>query len=153
VVRAVQTITTTLPIVSAAVPSSVLNRPGGNVTGGYAIITELGGKRIGLLHDLLPRATTIAVLTLGAGSGAVTDVQEAARVLGLQIKFLIAGTDHELDVALASLAQMRPDALMVGARGGPLFFTRADKIVAAARGNDLRNFFATACGCGPGHQR
>jgi putative ABC transport system substrate-binding protein len=51
-------------------------------------------------------------------------------VLGLQIKILIAGTDRELDVALASLAQMRPDALTVA--GGPLFFTRANKIVAAA---------------------
>src|SRR6516164_8772645 len=68
-----------------------------------------------------------------ASSRAGTDAQEAARVLGLQIKFLIAGTDRELDAALASLAQMRPDALMVGAGAGPLFFTRADKIVAAAR--------------------
>jgi putative ABC transport system substrate-binding protein len=58
-----------------------------------------------------------------------TDVQ-AARVLGLRIKFLIAGTDSELDAALASLAEMRPDALMV--ESGALFFTRADKIVAAA---------------------
>ena len=58
------------------------------------------------------------------------NAQEAAQVLGLQIKFLIAGTDRELDAALASLSQMRPDALMVGT--GALFFTRADKIVAAA---------------------
>src|SRR6516225_2957805 len=58
------------------------------------------------------------------------DVQEVARVLGLQIKSLIAGTDRELDAALASLAQIRPDALMVN--GGPLSFTRADKIVVAA---------------------
>jgi putative ABC transport system substrate-binding protein len=60
----------------------------------------------------------------------VTDVQETARVLGLRIKFLIARTDRELDAALASMAQMRPDALMVAT--GPLFFTRADKIVATA---------------------
>jgi putative ABC transport system substrate-binding protein len=53
-------------------------------------------------------------------------------VLGLQTKILVAGTDRELDAALASLAQMRPDALMVGPGGGPLFFTRAAKIVAAA---------------------
>ena len=51
-------------------------------------------------------------------------------MLGLQIKSLIAGTDRELDAALASLAQIRPDALMVN--GGPLSFTRADKIVEAA---------------------
>ena len=91
---------------------------------------NLGGKRIGLMRGLLPRATTIAVLDNFPSSR--SRVQEAARVLGLQIKFLIAGTDRELDAALASLAQMRPDALMVGPGGGPLFFTRANKIVAAA---------------------
>ena len=131
VVRAVQAITTTIPIVSAVVSPDVdFRRPGGNVTG-VAGFGSLAGKSIGLLHDLLPRATTIAVLAIPSSAG-LTDAQEAARVLGLQIKFLIAGTDRELDAALASLAQMRPDALMVGAGRGPLFFTRADKIVAAA---------------------
>ena len=62
-VRAVQAITTTIPIVSAAVPSDIaFRRPAGNVTGVYNVLSDLGGKRIGLLHDLLPRATTIAVL-------------------------------------------------------------------------------------------
>jgi putative ABC transport system substrate-binding protein len=78
VVQAVQAITTTLPIVSAAVsPDIAFRRPGGNVTGVYGVFADLGGKRIGLLHDLLPRATTIVVLMappLGrercAGSGA-----------------------------------------------------------------------------------
>jgi putative ABC transport system substrate-binding protein len=134
VVRAVQSITTTIPIVSAAVsPDTVFRRPGGNVTGVYGVFEDLVGKRIGLLHELLPRATTIAVLLtapVGASSSRGTDAQEAARALGVQIKFLIAGTDRELDAALASLAQMRPDALTFTA--GPLFFTRADKIVAAA---------------------
>ena len=130
-VRAVQAITTMLPIVSAAVPADfAFSRPGGNVTGVYSLFGDLGGKRIGLLHDLLPRATTIAVLAVPGAPR--EDSQEAARVLGLQIKFLIAGTDGELDEALASLAQMRPDALIVGAGAGPLFFTRANKIVAAA---------------------
>jgi putative ABC transport system substrate-binding protein len=139
VVRAVRPISTTLPIVSATVSRDFdFRRPGGNVTGVYAAFGEAGGKRIGLLHDLLPGATTIAVLTsrdpatTDVRSRAEADVQEAARVLGLQIKVLIASTDRELDAALASLAQMRPDALMVGPGGGPLFFTRADKVVAAA---------------------
>ena len=129
VARAVQAITTTIPIVRATVPpGTVFSRPGGNVTGAYAIFGDLGGKRIGLMRGLLPRATTIAVLDNFPSSR--SRVQEAARVLGLQIKFLTAGTDRELDAALASLAQMRPDALMVEA--GPFFFTRANKIVAAA---------------------
>jgi putative ABC transport system substrate-binding protein len=131
VVEAVRAITTKIPIVSAAVsPSVAFNRPGNNLTGVNAVFAELGAKRMGLLRDLLPRATTIAVLTPLGASREVTDAQEAARMLGLQIKFLIAGTDRELDAALASLAQMRPDALMVTT--GPLPFTRADKIVAAA---------------------
>jgi putative tryptophan/tyrosine transport system substrate-binding protein len=131
-VRAVQAITTTIPIVSASVsPATAFSSPGGNVTGVYPAFVELGGKRIGLLRDLLPRATTIAVLTsLGDSSRQGTNAREAARVLGLQIKILIADTDRELDAALASLAQMRPDALML--TGGNLFFTRADKIVAVA---------------------
>jgi putative ABC transport system substrate-binding protein len=120
VARAVQAITTTIPIVRATVPpDTVFSRPGGNVTGAYAVFGDLGGKRIGLIRGLLPRATTIAVLDNLPSSR--SRVQEAARVLGLQIKFLTAGTDRELDAALASLAQMRPDTLMVEA--GPLFFT------------------------------
>jgi putative tryptophan/tyrosine transport system substrate-binding protein len=134
VVRAVQAITTTIPIVSAAVTPSgaAFNRPGSNTTGVYAVFGDLGGKRIELLHDLLPRASTIAVLIPSSSrdSERATDVQEAAGALGLQIKFLIVGTDRELDAALASLAQLRPDALMV--ESGALFFTRADKIVAVA---------------------
>jgi putative ABC transport system substrate-binding protein len=131
VVRAIQGITTTIPIVSAAVSPDIVafRRPGGNVTGTWGFFGELGGKRIGLLRDLLPRAATVAVLTTIGASEEVTDAQKAAQVLGLQIKLLIASTDRELDAALASLAQMRPDALMVPP--GPLFFTRADKIVAA----------------------
>jgi len=115
VVQAVQAITTTTPIVSAAVPSSgiAFNRPGSNVTGFYGFFGELGGKRIGLLRDVLPRATTIAVLSPLNASEELTDAQKAARALGLQIKLLIAGTVRELDAALASLTQMKPDALMV----------------------------------------
>ena len=61
-VRAIQAITTTIPIVSPSGFSDITRRPGGNITGSYGIFAALGGKRIGLLHDLLPRATTIAVL-------------------------------------------------------------------------------------------
>ena len=123
VVRAVQAITTAIPMVSAAVsPDTVsFRRPGGNVTGVYAGFGELGGKRMGLLRDLLPRAATIAALTtLGGSSREETNAQEAARVLGLQIKILIASTDRELDAALASLAQMRLDALTVAQSSSPV---------------------------------
>src|SRR5215475_1622331 len=99
VVRAVQSITTTIPIVSAAVSSDTdLRRPGGNVTGvgGFGELGGLGGKSIGLLHEMVPRATTIAALAINNQEAVARNAQEAARVLGLQIKFLIAGTDREL---------------------------------------------------------
>src|SRR5262249_29234061 len=102
-VQAVQSITTTIPIVSAAVSADTeLRRPGGNVTGaiGFGPLGGLGGKSIGLLHELVPRATRIAVLAIPeATPSSKENVQEAARVLGLQIKFLIVGTDRELDAA------------------------------------------------------
>jgi putative ABC transport system substrate-binding protein len=75
--QAVYAITTTTPIVTAAgVSDFAFRRPGGNVTGVNAVFGELGGKRLGLLHDVLPAATTIAVLTL-PGSKEGTDVPEA----------------------------------------------------------------------------
>jgi putative ABC transport system substrate-binding protein len=121
----------TIGVVPPAPESEIVfSRSSGDVTGVYFFL-ELGGKRIELLSEMLPRATTIAVLTtpVPGDNREVISVQEAARVLGLQIKFLIANTDRELDAALASLAQMRPDAFMVAT--SPLSFTRADKIVAA----------------------
>jgi putative ABC transport system substrate-binding protein len=128
--RAVQAINTTIPIVSTAVSRDItFMRPSGNITGVYALFGDLAGKRIELLHELLPLATTIAVLAIMDDS-ARQDAEKAARALGLQIKFLIAGNERELDAALASLAQMRPEALMVEA--GAVLFTRANKIVAAA---------------------
>ena len=61
-VRAVQAVTTSIPIVRATTPSGIgFSRPGGNVTGVYPNLGALGGKRIGLLRELLPAATTIAV--------------------------------------------------------------------------------------------
>jgi putative ABC transport system substrate-binding protein len=92
-----------------------LDRPGGNVTGITHMNAELGPKRLGLLHDLVPRATRVAVLL---PSGPLTDrtvpgLRTAASVLGWQINFFPAGTGRETDAAFASLLQERCDALMV----------------------------------------
>jgi putative tryptophan/tyrosine transport system substrate-binding protein len=131
VVPVVQSITSAIPIVSAAVsPDIAFNRPDSQVTGVWGFFDELEGKRVGLLHDLLPRATTIAVLISPGFSKGEREAQEAARLLGLQIKIFVVGTDRELDAALKTLPQLRPDALMVAT--SPLSFTRAEKIVAVA---------------------
>ena len=87
VVRAVQAITTTLPIVSAAVSAdTALTRPGGNVTGatGFGELGGMAGKKLGLLHELVPRATTIAALAIPAATpSSREDMLEAARVLAI----------------------------------------------------------------------
>jgi ABC-type uncharacterized transport system substrate-binding protein len=96
-----------------------LNRPGGNVTGVITMNNEIGPKRLGLLHQLLPAATRFAVLFNPTGpavaESVVTGLRGAASAIGGQIEFLPAGTEREIDAAFASLPQGRIDALLVSA--------------------------------------
>jgi putative ABC transport system substrate-binding protein len=96
-----------------------LARPGGNATGFNFFSQEIIGKRLGLLHELVPKAVRVAVLLNPAtGEYAETtlrEVQEAARILGLQIEVLNATTIGDIDAAFATFARERPDALFVGA--------------------------------------
>jgi putative ABC transport system substrate-binding protein len=92
-------------------------RPGGNATGAVNFNQEVITKRLGLLHELVPKAVRVAVL-VNPGNATVAGptlrgVQEAARVIRLQIKVLNASTIGEIDAAFASLAQDRADALFV----------------------------------------
>jgi len=90
------------------------------------------GKRLGLLHDLLPHATTAAVLlnpNMATAELQTAEVQDAARPLRMQTRFLMASTEGDIDAAFASLAQQRPDVLFVA--NSPLFFTRMNQIVTA----------------------
>ena len=146
--------TATIPIVFAApedpvqlglVPS--LARPSGNLTGVNFYIQELVGKRLGLLHELLPRAVRIAVLLNPANQSStettLRDAHEAARAHGLQIQILNASTIREIDAAFATLSRERPDALLVA---GDVFFgsrnsqfvtlTSRDRIPAVYVGRD-----------------
>jgi putative tryptophan/tyrosine transport system substrate-binding protein len=110
-----------------------LNRPGGNVTGVTQLSSELVAKRLGLLHDLIPTATTIGLLVNPTDPRAETqmsEMQEAARALGLQIHVVNASTDVQIDTAFAMLSQLRAGALLVGA--GNLFTRRREQIVALA---------------------
>ena len=108
--------TGTDPIASGFVDS--LNRPGGNLTGVYFFSADMEAKRMGLLHELVPAATTVAVLlnpTYPNFDVQTKEVQEAARMLGLQIKILHASTEQEIEAAFASLAQWRALVLLIGA--------------------------------------
>jgi ABC-type uncharacterized transport system substrate-binding protein len=119
------------PITAGLVAS--LNRPGGNVTGVYLLISELDPKKLGLLRELVPDASVIAVLLnphsadIRARSAAV---QEAARTVGQQIHPLHASTERELETAFVSLAQLRAGALVVSS--DPFFNSRRDQLVALA---------------------
>jgi putative ABC transport system substrate-binding protein len=98
-----------------------LARPGGNATGVNFLTREVAAKRLGLLHELVPNAARVGVLVNPANiSNAETtlrEVQEAARVIGLQIQTLKASTSREIDAAFDALARQRPDALFVAGDG------------------------------------
>jgi putative tryptophan/tyrosine transport system substrate-binding protein len=119
------------PVASGLVPS--LNRPGGNLTGVYQFTTGLEAKRLGLLHEMVPKATTIAVLVNPNFSGAKTqlhDVQEAAPRLGVQLVVVRANVESDFDAAFATLVQQRAGALLVCA--SPFFNGRRQQLVVLA---------------------
>jgi putative tryptophan/tyrosine transport system substrate-binding protein len=94
-----------------------LARPGGNATGSNFFNAELPAKRLGLLHELVPKAVRVAVLVNPANvtvaETTLQDVQEAARVIGLQIHVRNASTSREIDTAFATFAGDCADALFV----------------------------------------
>jgi putative ABC transport system substrate-binding protein len=110
-----------------------LSRPGGNVTGITASFIESASKRIGLLHELLPKATTIAFLVNPTNPATATEsseVRDAVQAIGQQLKALSASSERDIDVAFESLKQTRADALLIAV--DPFFFARADQLVALA---------------------
>lgn len=110
-----------------------LNRPNRNVTGITQLSSELVAKRLSLLHDLVPAASTIGFLVNPTDPRFVSqtkDMQEAAKTFGVQIQVVNASTDGELESAFADLSQLRVGALMVGT--GEFFNSRTEKIAALA---------------------
>jgi putative ABC transport system substrate-binding protein len=92
------------------------NRPGGNVTGVTFLSALVGAKRLGLLHELVPTASTFALLVNPTNANAESltiDVQAAAHTLGKQILALPASTEREIDGHFATLDQQRVSALIV----------------------------------------
>ena len=127
---AAKTATTTIPIVFMVPEDPVarglvasLARPGGNLTGINFLSGELAAKRLEILREFLPAATRAAILVNPANAfaaEALSDVQSAARAMGLQIKILPASTSREIDAVFAPFVSERPDALFVA---GDAFFT------------------------------
>src|SRR6516165_2327011 len=122
--QAAKAATTTIPIVFSVGEDPVrlglvasLARPGGNATGINFFSAEVQTKRLGLLHELVPKAIRIAVLVNPANAEvaetALRDIPEAARVLGLQTHVFNASTSREIETAFATLVRDRADALFV----------------------------------------
>jgi putative ABC transport system substrate-binding protein len=116
--------TATIPIVFGVAEDPVklglvasLARPGGNATGTNFFVGEVSAKRLGLLHQLVPRAIRVVVLVNPANASTtestLRDTLEAADTIGLQIQVLKASTSREIEAAFATLVRERADALFV----------------------------------------
>jgi putative ABC transport system substrate-binding protein len=120
--------TTTIPIVFLVAEDPVrlglvasLARPGGNATGINFLTAEVLAKRLGLLHELAPKAVRVAVLVNPSNTASTEStlraVPEAARAIGLQTQVLNASTSREIEAAFATIVNNRADALFVGPDG------------------------------------
>ena len=142
--------TATIPIVFGVGEDPVrlglvanLARPGGNATGINFFPQEVMAKRLGLLHDLVPKAARIAVLvnpTTATAEATLRDIPEAARAIGLQIQLLNASTSREIETAFAAIVRDRADALFLAADA--FFASRRGQFVTLA----ARDRMPTSCG-------
>ncbi len=132
--------TTTVPIVFATGSDPVqdglvasLNRPGGNITGVTFFSAQLGAKRLDLLRQLVPSATTIAVLVGPENSSTMaerSDVQAAAQAVGQQLVIVDVGSDRDFERAFATFVQRGARALLVS--GSAFMFSNRERFVALA---------------------
>jgi ABC-type uncharacterized transport system substrate-binding protein len=143
--------TMTVPIVFATGGDPVrsglvgsLNRPGANVTGISFLSGELGSKRLQLLRQLVPKATTVVMLadpetpTSAAERG---DVEAAAQSMGQRLTILDARSDDDIEGAFATIERLRPGALLVAA--GAFLNSRRERIAALAARHTLPAMYFT----------
>jgi ABC-type uncharacterized transport system substrate-binding protein len=138
--EAAQAATTTIPIVFVSADDPVrlglvasFDRPGGNATGIYFLIAALEAKRAELLHEIVPKSATIALLldpNFPSAGEQKREMQAAMRSLGLNLLVLNAGNASEIDVAFTRLVNEGAGALAVAATG--LYFYRREQLVALA---------------------
>jgi ABC-type uncharacterized transport system substrate-binding protein len=124
-----------------------LNRPGGNFAGVVFTTVDLGAKRLGLLHELVPKAAVIAVLldpNAPEVERQVKDLQEAGRVIGRQMLIVNAADDREFAAGFVSIVEARVGALLLG--GGPLYLSQRRQLAALALRHGLPSSFVTRDG-------
>jgi putative tryptophan/tyrosine transport system substrate-binding protein len=141
-VMAAKAATATIPIVFTGMDDlslvASLNRPGGNITGMTTFAPTLAGKRVDLLHEMLPRSTVIAMLmnpNHPPAMAEMADTETAARAVAQELFVFRASSESEIDTAFATLAQRRPDALVVAA--DPFLNSRREQLVALAARNSI----------------
>jgi putative ABC transport system substrate-binding protein len=142
--------TSTIPIVFTAGVDPItagligsLNRPSGNLTGVNNYLSALWGKRLELLHQLVPNAAVSGMLVnpnFPDAESQAKDVKEAARIIGQQVHIVNASSESDIDSAFATLVQLRVGALLVAS---DVFFTsHRDQIVALAARHALPTIYA-----------
>jgi ABC-type uncharacterized transport system substrate-binding protein len=137
--------TNTIPVVFVSGSDPVklglvtsLSRPGGNITGISFFVADVVAKQLGLLRELVPRATTVALLLNPKSPEAQRqqpEAREAARELGLELRIHDAAAPSEIDQAFATMVQDGDGALIVGA--DPFFGSRVGQIVGLANGHRI----------------
>ena len=144
--------TTTIPIVFGVGDDPVrrglvasLARPGGNLTGMHFFAQEAVSKRLGLLHELAPKANRMAVLvnpqnTISA-EGTLREVPAAARLIGLSIDVLKASSSREIEEAFATMARERVEALFISGDGS--FSSRSLQLATLATRHRIAASFNT----------
>jgi putative tryptophan/tyrosine transport system substrate-binding protein len=148
---AAKTATATIPIVflngsdpiKAGLVSS-LNRPGGNVSGISLLAGAVNAKRLELIHELVPQVALIAVITNPLVSEVETrsrssDLQEAARTLGLQLLIQSVRSQRDLEMAFSTIADRSVGALFVD--GNPFFVSRRDQLIRLAAHHRLPTMY------------
>jgi putative tryptophan/tyrosine transport system substrate-binding protein len=118
------------------------NRPGGNATGANILAAEMDGKRLALLHEMMPNVARVGLLldpNFPAYATQLNELQQAAAIINLQAEILRAGTDGEIEVAFELASQKRVEALVLAA--SPFFDTRRDKLVALAASHVLPTIY------------
>jgi ABC-type uncharacterized transport system substrate-binding protein len=147
---AAKEVTKTVPIVMATSGDPVgiglvasLARPGGNVTGVTSLSRELYGKQVGLLKELIPTLSRVAVLSSPANPGKILELREleiATRRLGLQLQPAEIREAKQLDDAFSAMIKERAGALLV--LPDPLLLTQRPQIADLAMRNRLPTIFA-----------
>jgi putative ABC transport system substrate-binding protein len=151
--KAVKAATALIPVVFLSGPDPVrtglvpsLNRPGGNLTGVTLLSNELTTKRLGLLHDLAPQATAVALLLDGRATSTNPDFQlreseTAARNFGLRIIAMRPSTDADFDAAFETAVREGAGALLVSASG--FLINHRDQVIALAARYKLPAIYQT----------